>query len=76
MKKDVTGLAVERAAKTLGKIRQLFNERVPYGPTKAQMTPKEARRLIQGLSPEAKSRMMEQMGPDKWVELMTRLYNG
>lgn len=74
--KDITGLAVERAARSLGRIREVFNRRVPYGPTKAKLSPVEARRLIQGLSPDAKSRMMMNMGPDKWTELMTELYNG
>lgn len=76
MDKDVTGLAVERAARTLGRVKELFNKRVPYGPTRVRMSPVEARRMIQGLSPDAKSRMIMNMGLDKWTELMTELYNG
>ena len=75
MEKDVTGLAVDRASQVLARVRKAFNVRVPYGPSRAKMTPKEARTLIQNMSPEAKSRMMSSMGTEQWAKLMAELYH-
>lgn len=74
MKKDVTGLAVERAAQTVKRVRELFQMRVPYGPTRVKMTPKEARRFWEKMSPEARLRYAQTMGIDEFMEMIGRLY--
>ena len=74
MEKDVSGLAVERAFQVIQRVKQNFAQRVPYGPTKAKMTPREARRFIQNMEPGLKESFKQRMGPEEWDTLMGRLY--
>ena len=76
MQKDVSRLAVERAIKVIGLVRESIKARMPFGPGKVQLDPKEARLLIQKMSPSAKESLVAAMGSDKWDELMGRLYGG
>lgn len=76
MDKDVTGLAVERAARTLGRVKELFNKRVPYGPNRVSMTSTEARKLLGAMSETGRLSMRRSMGDDAWNKLLESLYNG
>lgn len=74
MDKDITGVAVERAAKVLSRVKTLFNIRVPYGPARAKMTPKEARKFWENLSPDARLRFAQSMGLNEYMDMIGRLY--
>lgn len=76
MQKDVSRLAVERATKMIGLVRESIKKKMPFGPGKVQLEPKEARLLIQKMSPQAKERLVSSMGSDAWDTLMRRLYGG
>lgn len=74
MDKDATRLAVERAVEMIGAIRSVVKARMPLGPGQVQMTPKEMRRHVQDLSPQAKEAMIAKVGEQQWNDLMGRLY--
>ena len=75
MKRDVTGMAVEKAAKALARIRQKFQDRVPYGPGKVSMTSAEAKRYLDKLS-QAQADSFKSMTVDEWDSVLRRLYGG
>lgn len=76
MKQDISRTIVEKVQRTLDITREAWLKKVPYGPSKVYMTPKEARLMWQGMDESTKQSLMQSMGPDNWTKLMAELYGG
>lgn len=74
VRKDSSRIAVERAVTVIGKVRAIVKNRMPYGPDKVSMSPREARQFISKMDGEARLALSEKMGPEAWDDLMDRLY--
>lgn len=74
MEKDISRRAVEQTLDVVSRVRALVKKRMPYGPSRVGMTPRETRRLLQRLDPEAKQAMAERMGVEEWNKMMEKLY--
>ena len=72
--KDVTRLAVERTSEVIVRLREHMKLRVPTGPSRPILTPKQTRMQLQRMDPLTKTTMIEKMGPDAWNVLMEKLY--
>lgn len=70
MKKDVTGLALERAVKTIMAARELVRQTISLGPTIGQPSASELQRLLQNPTPGLMRQLVEQLGQDKALELL------
>lgn len=75
-KKDVSRLTVERALDKIVRIRERFAARVPYGPSREGLTPAEARKRIESMSPEQRLSFSKQMGTDEFLRMVEELYYG
>ena len=56
-------------------MRARVQERVPYGPTRAYLSSKEARLLAQELDPAVKADFIKRVGEDEWARMMKELYD-
>lgn len=72
--KDMSRQTVERAAKTIGMLRHYFQTKVPYGPAREYLTPREARLKLQNIDPKVKEQTRQRMGPEAWESYMRYLY--
>ena len=74
MKRDILGETIQRVNQTLGRVKTNMRDALPTGPSQAQMTPKEARLMIQNLDPVAKANLIRRVGPEEWDRMMDRIY--
>lgn len=72
--RDMSRVTIEKATRMIELTRAAVKRMIPFGPDKVRMTPREARRFIQGMSPSAKDALFKKMGPDEWDKLMERIY--
>jgi hypothetical protein len=68
--KDITGLAIERAQKTVQGALKEFRRKVPYGPKQIKLTPKEFRRAIKTAAPEDVQAAITKMGTEQFLKVM------
>lgn len=68
--KDISRVAVERAAHTIARVKQSVRDTVPYGPTKVKYTPGELRKALQSARPGALQQIMQYLGPEQAMQLL------
>jgi hypothetical protein len=73
-KKDPSRLAIEQTLKSLGKIREQFNQRFNIGPSKSEITPKQVRLAYQNMDVMTKLETMDRMGIEQWDAHLDRIY--
>jgi hypothetical protein len=73
-KYDTTGRGTKLARERFSKAMEHVRERVPYGPSKAGMSAKEARKMLQDMPEDARTRLENQMGTEQWNKMMEGLY--
>ena len=74
MKQDITGQVVDRLRGRMTHLRSRMSERIPLGPQKAQLTPREIRLQLQDMDPATKTKLIQGAGPEEWSRLMEDLY--
>lgn len=75
MKKDATRMTVEKTIKQIQMVRKKMKDLYAFGPNSVRMEKREARRMIQNMSPEQYDSFFASMGKDKWDVLMKDLYS-
>lgn len=70
MKRDITRLAVERAAERLAEAKRRVKERVPYGPDKVQLTPSELRERISKMGAVEVDALVKELGAQEFLKVL------
>ena len=70
MDKDISRVAVERAAATLVRVKRAVQGTIPYGPSKVKLTASELRRTLQSSGPDSITRLMQYLGPEQAMQML------
>ncbi len=73
MKKDITRLAVERAARTVHRALERVREQVPYGPDRAAILRSELPDYIKRAGPEALRQVINQVDTQTLIDALRKV---
>ena len=76
MKKDATRVTVEKTLTQIKRVKKLMGEKFAFGPDSVKLDRREARKMIQNMSPEQYDTFFSSLGRDKWDVMMQDLYRG
>ena len=74
MERDFTGKMTQFGSKRVAQLRKRMSERIPLGPMRAYLTKPEQRKKLQNMDPQAKTQLMQQVGEQEWMRMMSELY--
>lgn len=72
MKEDITRQAMKQAAHHILAAAALLRVKIPFGPTHVQLTPAELRHAWGQAAPNARTRLLEELGYEKLLEVLGR----
>ena len=72
--RDITGQLATRSLAVIQRLRQRMQDRIPYGPTRENLTSLEARKRLQAIDPLVKAGEIQRVGDVEWARMMQELY--
>ena len=72
MDKDISRLAVEKAAETVARVRKKLKTVIPYGPRMGRPTAAEWQRALKQPTPTMIQQLIDTVGEQRALELLMR----